>query len=159
MVRDLCRHNRDDAWSVFELGTAIEANAAACDNFVGFELGFVNMHFDALVWCDSHQMIAKRAAGFFRGDDMFEFYALESRVFGPGDIPEQNRFVGKPKLAIVEFFEKIVAEKGFFHDLTPLFVIHSRLLLTVSRLCSKSIRRRGWKNWIKLRKFGDEIKL
>ena len=35
---------------------------------------------------------------------------------------------------------------------TPMIVFRSRLLLTVSRLCPKSIRRGARKNWIKLRK-------
>ena len=74
-------------------------------------------------------MIAERAACFFRGDDMLEFYALESWMLGPGDILESNRFAREPELAFVEFFENIVAENSFFHDFTPLFVIRSRLIV------------------------------
>ena len=151
-MRDFCRHNRDDSRSVFELGAVIGANAAPCDNLVGFELSFVNVCFDALVRRNSHQMIAERAAGLFCGNDMLEFYALESRVLGPGDILESDRFSGKPELALVEFFENIVAENSFFHDFTPMLVFRSRLLPTVSRLCPKSICRGIWKNWTKLRK-------
>ena len=126
-MRDLRRHNRDDARNVFELGTVIGANAAPCDNLVRFELGFVNVRFDALVRRDSHQMIAERAAGFFRGDDMLEFYALESWVLGPGDILESDCFAREPELALVEFFKNIVTENSFFHDFTPIWVFCSRL--------------------------------
>ena len=115
-MRDFCRHNRDDARSVFELGAVIDANSAPCDDFVCFELGLVNVRFDALVRRDSHQMIAERAAGFFRGNDMLEFYALESRVLGPRDILESDCFAREPELAFVEFFENIVTENDFIHD-------------------------------------------
>ena len=157
-MRDLRRHNRDDTRSVLELGAVIDANPAPCDNLVRFELGFVNVRFDALVRRDPYQMIAERAAGFFRGDDMLEFYALESRVLGPGDILESNRFAREPELALVEFFENIVTEKVFFHDFTPMLMFRSRLLPTVSRLCPKSICRGMWKNWTKLRKIGKICK-
>ncbi len=152
-MRDLRRHNRDDTRSVLELGAVIDADTAACDDFVGFELGFVNVRFDAFVRRNSHQMIAERAAGFFRGNDMLEFYPIESRMLGPRDTFESDCFARKPELALVEFFENIVTEISFFHDLTPMIVFRSRLLLTVSRLCPKSIRRGAWKNWTKLRNF------
>ena len=115
-MRDLRRHNRDDARNVFELGAVIGANAAPCDNLVRFELGFVNVRFDAFVRRDSHQMIAERAAGIFCGNDMLEFYALESRVLGPRDTFESGRFAREPELAFVEFFENTIAicqKKGY----------------------------------------------
>ncbi len=93
----------------------------------------MNVHFDALVRCDSHQMVAERAAGFFRGDDMLEFYALESWVLGPGDILESDCFAREPELAFVEFFENIVAENSFFHDFTPMLGFSLRRWLSASR--------------------------
>ena len=93
----------------------------------------MNVRFDALVRRDSHQMIAERAAGFFRGNDMLEFYALESRVLGPGNILESDRFAREPELAFVEFFENIVVENSFFHDFTPLYEIPSRRWLSALR--------------------------
>ena len=138
-MRDLRRHNRDDARNVFELGAVIGANAAPCDNLVRFELGFVNVRFDALVRRNSHQVIAERAAGIFCGNDMLEFYPLKSRMLGPGDILESNRFAREPEFAFVEFFENIVTEISFFLDLTPICIFCSRLLQTLSRLCPKSI--------------------
>lgn len=155
-MRDLRRHNRDDAWNVFELGAVIDANAAPRNDLVRFELGFVNVRFDALVRRNSHQVIAERAAGFFLGNDMLEFYPLESRMLGPRDTFESDRFAREPELALVEFFEKNVLENGFFHDFTPLFEIRSQRWLSASRLCPKSIRRGAWKNWIKLRKSGGQ---
>ena len=88
------------------------------------------------------------------GNDMLEFYPLESRVLGPGDILESDRFAREPELAFVEFFENIVVENSFFHNFTPMLMFRSRLLQTLSRLCPKSIRRGIWKNWTKLRKMG-----
>jgi hypothetical protein len=61
-------------------------------------------------------MVAERAAGFFRGDDMLEFYTLERWVLGPRDILERNRFAREPELAFVEFFKNIVTENDFIHD-------------------------------------------
>lgn len=126
-MRDLRRHNRYDARNVFELGAVIGANAVPCDNLVRFELGFVNVRFDAPVWRDSHQMIAECAASIFCGNDMLEFYTLKSRVLGPRDTFESGRFAREPELALVEFFENIVTEISFFHDLTPMLGFRSRL--------------------------------
>jgi hypothetical protein len=76
----------------------------------------VNVRFDALVRRNSHQVIAERAAGIFCGNDMLEFYPLESRMLGPRDIFERGRFAREPELALVEFFENIVTENSIFHD-------------------------------------------
>ena len=88
---------------------------------------------------------------------MLELYALESRVLGPRDTFESDRFAREPELALVEFFENIVTENSIFHDLTPMIVFRPRPLQTASRLCPKSIRRGAWKNWTKLRKKGGII--
>ena len=40
----------------------------------------MNVVLDAFVRSNPDKMIAERAASFFRGDDVLEFYAFESRV-------------------------------------------------------------------------------
>lgn len=71
---------------------------------MSFKLGFVNVCFNAVVRRDSHQMIVEGVAGFFRSDDMFEFYALENGVFGLTNILDCDRFAWKLELAFVDFF-------------------------------------------------------
>ena len=78
------------------------------------ELRFVNVILDAFIRCDANQVVAERAAGLFRGDDVFEFDAFESRVLVPGEIAECLYVAGEPELAIVEFFKKFLS-----HCITP----------------------------------------
>ena len=111
-MRDFCGHNRNYAGDVFEFGAVVHACSAARDDFVRLELRFVNVVLDAFVRSNPDKMIAERAAGLFRGDDVLEFDAFESRVLAPSDIFECFRIVGDSEFAIVEFFEKF-----FFHSI------------------------------------------
>ena len=111
-MRDFCGHDRNYAGNVIEFGAVIYAYAAPCDDFVRLELRFVNVVLDAFVRSNPDKMIAERAAGLFRGDDVLEFDAFESRMLAPSDIFECFRIVGDSEFAVVEFFEKF-----FFHSI------------------------------------------
>ena len=111
-MRDFCGHNRNHAWNVFEFGAVVHACSAARDDFVRLELRFVNVVLDAFVRGDSDEVVAERAVGLFRGDDVLEFDAFESRVLAPDDIFECFRVAGESEFAVVEFLEKF-----FFHNI------------------------------------------
>ena len=121
-MRDFCGHNRNHAGGVIEFGAVIYAYAAPRDDFVRLELRFVNVVLDAFVRSDPDKMIAERAASFFRGDDVLEFYTFESRVLAPDDIFERFRIAGESEFAVVEFFEKF-----FFHSIVLLLDCGLRL--------------------------------
>ena len=111
-MRDFRGHDRNHAGNVFEFGAVVHACSAARDDFVRFELRFVNVVLDAFVRSNPDKMIAERAASFFRGDDVLEFYTFESRVLAPDDIFECFRVTGESEFAVVKFFEKF-----FFHSI------------------------------------------
>ena len=110
-MRDFCRHNRNHAGDVIEFGSVIDAHAAPCDNFVSFELRFVNVIFNALVWRNPNKVVTECASRLFCGNDVLEFNPFESRVLAPSDVFERFCVARKSEFAVVEFFEKF-----FFHD-------------------------------------------
>ena len=111
-VRNFRWHNRNHAWDVIEFDAVIYAHAAPSDDFVSFELRFVNVILDAFIWCDANEVVAECAASFFRGDDVLEFDSFKSRVLAPDDILECFCVARKSEFAVIEFLEKFL-----FHDM------------------------------------------
>ena len=105
-VRDFCGHNRNYAGNVIELGSVIDTYAVPCNNFVRFELRFVNVVFDALVWRNANEVVTECAASFFCRNEVLEFNAFESRVFAPCNILERFCVARKSEFTVIEFLEK-----------------------------------------------------
>ena len=82
------RHYGYDSGFISKLMTIIDTGAFTGDHFMGFKLGFMNVIKNTLVWSDPDQMITVFAVCVLGGNDVFQFNALEDRMFRSFDFSE-----------------------------------------------------------------------